>query len=113
MINNIEKFNADSFSLSKAKVVGSRMIYNSLIFEKDFIEKLTDEIINLRIHDYYIQYYLKKKKKKMINLNPKNLNQIIHIYNPIYPNSNNTKNGRYSKKQIYKVHKLIKKINFE
>ena len=112
MINNIKRFNADSFSLSKIKVVGSRMIYKSLNFDRDFIEKLTDEIINLRIHDYYIQYYLKKKKKKMINYNPKDLKDIIHIFNPIYPNSNNTKNGRYSKNRVHKAHKLINKIKF-
>ena len=46
----------------KIKVIGSRMIYKSLNFDRDFIEKLTDEIINLRIHDYYLQYYLKKKR---------------------------------------------------
>ena len=39
MINNIKRFNADSFSLSKIKVVGSRMIYKSLNFVGDFIEK--------------------------------------------------------------------------
>ena len=40
------------------------MIYKSLIFENDFIQKLTDEVIETRIDDYYINYYLRKKKKK-------------------------------------------------
>ena len=32
------------------------MIYKSLIFENDFIQKLTEEIIETRIDDLYINY---------------------------------------------------------
>ena len=48
----------------------------------------------------------------MIIYNPKDLKDIIHIFNPIYLNSNNTKNGRYSKNRVHKAHKLINKIKF-
>ena len=42
------------------------MIYKSLIFENDFIQKLTDEIIETKIDDSYISYYLRKKKWQVI-----------------------------------------------
>ena len=51
MIYNINKFNSDSFCLCSGKIIGNKMIYKSLIFENDFIEKLTDEIIQTRIDD--------------------------------------------------------------
>ena len=63
MIYNIEKYNSDSFCLGKSKVIGNRMIYKSTAFEYDFITKLTEEIINAKISDFYILYYLKQKKK--------------------------------------------------
>jgi hypothetical protein len=62
MIFFIEKYNSDSFSLSKSKVIGNRIIYKSTSFDFDFITKLTDDIINAKISDLYIYYYLKKKK---------------------------------------------------
>ena len=61
MVYNIQKYNSDSFCLSKNQVIGNRIIYKSLIFENDFIEKLTYEIIQTKIDDSYIFHYLKKK----------------------------------------------------
>jgi len=61
MLYYIEKFNSDSFCLSKDKVIGNRIIYKSLIFKYDFIKKLTYEIIQTKIDDSYIFHYLKKK----------------------------------------------------
>ena len=69
MIYYIEKYNSDSFCLSKSKVIGNRMIYKSNSFDYDFITKLTDEIINARISDAYIYHYLKKKNYQNINQN--------------------------------------------
>ena len=112
MVYNIKKYNSDSFCLSKYKIIGNRMIYKSLIFEKDFINKLTDKIIETRIDDSYINYYLKKKKKKMANYSPNNIKDIMKIYNPIHPNSRNNKTGKYSPKLVKRALKLINKIKF-
>ena len=112
LIYNIEKYKSDSFCLSKSKVIGSKMIYKSLIFERDFFEKLTDEIINTRIDDYYINYYLTQKNKKMANYRPNNVNDIIKVYNPIFPNSR-SKTGKYSIKLVKRSFELINKIKFK
>lgn len=111
MIYFIEKYNSDSFCLGKSKVIGNRMIYKSTAFEYDFITKLTDEIINAKISDFYILYYLKQKKKIMINRRPKLLKKFMIKFNPIAPNSGNKK-GKYSSKQINRTKNLIKKIKF-
>jgi hypothetical protein len=72
MIYYIERFNSDSFCLSKkSKIIGNRMIYKSESFDFDFKDKLTDEIINAKISDAYIYHYLKQKKKKMAHQLPK------------------------------------------
>jgi hypothetical protein len=112
MINYIERFNSDSFCLSKkSKIIGNRMIYKSESFDYDFITKLTDEIINAKISDAYIYHYLKQKKKIMAHQRPKKFKNIMIKFNSIYPNSGK-KNGRYSKQQIKRAKNLIKKINF-
>jgi len=111
MVYYIQKYNSDSFCLWKHQVIGNRMIYKSLIFENDFIEKLTDEIIETRISDSYIKYYLMKKKKKMAMYRPNNIKDIIKIYNPIFPNSRN-KTGVYSPKLVKRALQLINKIQF-
>ena len=112
MINYLEKYNSDSFCLAGNKIIGNAMIYKSLSFDYDFIEKLTDEIINARISDLYILHYLKSKKKIIKGFRHKRLKQIRFPFNPIFPNSNNTKTGKYSKKSIKNSVKLIKKIKF-
>ena len=111
MIYNIEKYNSDSFCLGKSKVIGNRMIYKSNVFEYDFITKLTEEIINAKISDFYILYYLKQKKKFMKNHRPKFIKKFMIKFNPIFPNSGNKK-GKYSLRQINRAKKLIKKIKF-
>jgi len=114
MINYLETYKSDSFCLAGNRIIiGSVMIYNSLSFEYDFIEKLTDEVIKARISDLYILHYLKSKKKNIKGFRPKRLkHHIIIPFNPIFPNSNNTKTGKYSKKSIINSVKLIKKIKF-
>ena len=111
MIYNIEKYNSDSFCLGRSKIIGNRIIYKSTAFGYDFITKLTDEIINAKISDLYIYYYLKQKKKVMKNHYPKNLNKFMIKFNPVAPNSGRKK-GKYSLKQINRSKKLIKKIKF-
>ena len=111
MVYNIKKFNSDSFCLCSGKVIGNKMIYKSLIFENDFIEKLTDEIIETRISDYYIKYYLIKKKKKMANYKPNNIKDIIKVFNPIFPNSRNI-TGKYSPQLVKRSYNLVNKIKF-
>ena len=111
MVYNIQKYNSDSFCLTNSQVIGNRMIYKSLIFKNDFIEKLTDEIIETRIDDSYIKYYLMKKKKKMAMYRPNNIKDIMKIYNPIHPNSRN-ETGVYSPKLVKRALQLINKIQF-
>ena len=111
MVYNIQKYNSDSFCLTNSQIIGNRMIYKSLIFENDFIEKLTDEIIETRISDSYIKYYLMKKKKKMAMYRPNNIRDIMKIYNPIHPNSRN-ETGVYSPKLVKRALQLINKIQF-
>ena len=112
MLKYIKKYNSDSFCLSKSKVIGNRIIYKSLIFEYDFIEKLTDEIIQCKIDDSYIFHYLSQKKKKMYNYRPNNYNEIIKKYNQIFPNSGNNETGIYPKELVNKAIKLINNIKF-
>ena len=111
MIYYIEKYNSDSFCLSKSNVIGNRMIYNSYSFDYDFITKLTDEIINARISDAYIYHYLKYKKKKLSHHKPKQLKKFMLKYNSVFPNSGKS-NGKYSSKQVRKALRLIKQISF-
>ena len=87
------------------------MIYKSLIFENDFIQKLTDEIIETRIDDSYIYYYLEKKKKKMASYRPNNIKDIMKIYNPVHSNARNEKG--YSPILIKRAIELINKIKFD
>lgn len=61
MINNIK--NNDLFCAYNADIIGGLMIYKSTIFDKDFWELLTDEMIETKIDDTYINYYLKTKRK--------------------------------------------------
>ena len=67
--------------------MGSIMIYKSTCFQRDFYEKLTDEIIDKRIDDAYIDYYLSQKKKKKVFIKVENRFSIIKPFNSIFPNS--------------------------
>ena len=113
MKEHIEKYNSDSFCLSNSKVIGNRMIYRSSAFEKDFWEKLTQEIILTRIDDAYIEHYLNCKGKKMSCYRPIDTPDITKKYNQIFPNSNNTVTGSYSQQDITNAKTAIQKINFD
>lgn len=112
MIENIRKYDADSFCLSNGLIVGNRTIYKSETFSPDFWEKLTPEIIATRIDDSYIEHYMKSKNKKMSHFKPKNVMEITKHFNPVFPNSHNTKTGNYSSADINKAKNIISKIVF-
>ena len=46
--------------------MGAITIYKWTYFQRDFFEKLTNEIIEMRIDDSYISYYLNQKKENGI-----------------------------------------------
>lgn len=112
MIQYLKDYKSDSFCLSNSPVIGNRMIYKSTCFEKDFWEKLTQNVIDNRIDDAYIQYYLQCKGKKMACYRPSDTPDITRKYNPVYPNSKNTVTGSYSYEDIRKAEKAIREINF-
>ena len=89
------------------------MIYKSTCFQRDFYEKLTDEIINMRIDDAYIGYYLSQKKKKMAFINVKNIFSIIKPFNSIFPNSDDGLKGRYIDENLRKANNLIHSLKFQ
>ena len=96
--------------LGGGDIIGSIIIYKSTCFQRDFFEKLTNEIIEMRIDDSYISYYLNQKKKKMAFITVNNLFDIIKPYNSIFPNS---EGGRYSQENLIKTQQLINSIKFE
>ena len=112
MVNYLEQSKSDTFCLANAIVIGNRQIYCSTCFEADFWEKLTQEVIDTRIDDSYIEYYLKCKGKKFYNYRPDNVTDITKPFNPICPNSHNTETGQYSQEDIMKANEVIRKINF-
>ena len=89
------------------------MIYKSTYFQRDFYEKLTDEIINMRIDDAYINYYLSQKKKKMAFIKVENIFSIIKPFNSIFPNSDDGLKGRYIVENLNKANNLIHSIKFQ
>ena len=113
MVNYINSFNSDTFSLSRGRVIGNRQIYKSICFQKDFWEKLTQDVINTRIDDSYIEYYLRKKGKNFSNYEPKEIHNIRKAFNPVFPNSHNTATGQYSIGDIHRAKQAINRITFE
>lgn len=113
MIQYLKDYKSDSFCLSNSPVIGNRMIYKSTCFEKDFWEKLTQNVIDNRIDDAYIQYYLQCKGKKMACYRPSDTPDITRKYNPVHPNSKNTVTGSYSYEDIKKAEKVIREIKFQ
>lgn len=112
MVEYIKESGGDSFCLHYPGIIGNRMVYKSTAFEKDFWEKLTQEVINNRISDAYISYYFKSKNRKMTGFRPDDTDEIMKIYNPVSPNSHNTKTGQYSREDREKAINEINKILF-
>lgn len=112
MIDYLKQYKSDSFCLANAKIIGNRMIYKSSVFDSDFWEKLTKEVIDTRIDDSYIQHYMTYKKKKMAGYRPTDTPDITKKFNPIYPNSHNTKTGQYTAEDIKRANNAIRNIKF-
>lgn len=112
MIKYLKKYNSDTFCLKNARVVGNKMIYKSSVFQPDFWEKLTKEVIDCRIDDSYIEHYLTQKGKKMAFFRPADWADIQKRYNQIFPNSHNNTTGQYSVEDIMKAKNAIAKIKF-
>lgn len=113
MVSYIEEFDGDSFCLSVVNVIGNRQIYKSLSFKEDFWGKLSQDVIDTRIDDLYIEHYLKVKNRKLTHFKPSDTPDMIKEFNPIFPNSHNTKNGQYSFEDIRKANEIISKIKFD
>lgn len=113
MVDYLKKYDADSFCLHHAGVIGNRMIYKSSVFSSDFWERLTPEVIATRIDDSYIEHYMKSKKKKMSGFRPSDAPDITKRFNPIHPNSHNASTGQYSPNEIKNAQAIISKIVFK
>ena len=113
MVDGLKQYDSDSFCLSFSNVVGNRMIYKSSVFKKDFWEKLTQEVISTRIDDFYIEHYLRSKNKKMSCFRPIDVNDIMKVFNPVFPNSHNETGSSYSFEDITKANNIISKIVFD
>ena len=112
MVGYLEDRQGDSFCLHYPGIIGNRMIYRSTAFDKDFWEKLTDEVIKNRISDAYIFHYLKSKGKKMTGFRPDDTAEMMRVFNPVFPNSHNPATGQYSKEDTTRAINEINKISF-
>lgn len=87
--------------------VGFKAICHSTIFEKDFWEKLTDEVISCRVDDSYIQAYLEQKKARCRWERKQDILELLQDYNPVTPNSSFL-NG-YSKDCLQKANATVQR----
>lgn len=113
MVEYLEKYNSDTFCMGNSTVIGNRVIYKSSVFEPDFWEKLTKDVIDTRIDDSYIQHYLKCKGRKTAYFQPNDFSSMRKQFNPISPNSHNTVSGQYSSEDIRRANNIISAIKFE
>jgi len=81
----LELENNDVYCPCPYGVIGNRTVYKSTIFNKDFWEKLSQEIIDTRVDDSYIKYYLLNKKVKTKFNSNYHIKQMIKSYNEIEP----------------------------
>ena len=112
MMKYLEEYKSDTFCLANAKVIGNRQIYRPGCFQSDFYEKLTQDVIDTRIDDMYIEHYLTQKGKKFAGFRPSDTPQITKRYNQIFPNSHNNENGEYSIADVRHASEVIKRIDF-
>ena len=106
MVNYIQQYNGDSFCLANCNICGNRTIYKSSAFEKDFIDKLTNEVISYGIDDAYIEYYLSKTGKNMTHFRPDDILDIIKIWKEISPLHDEYRQNNIIQKaqnEIYKI----------
>lgn len=113
MVNYLEKYNTDTFCLANAKVIGNRQIYRSSCFKDDFWKCLTQEVIDTRIDDSYIERYLECHGKTFSSYRPYDTPDITRKYNNlIFPNSHNTVTGQYDPVEVKNAQKIINRIKF-
>ena len=112
MIRFIKQYNADTFCLANARVIGNRQIYKSDCFKSNFWEKLTQDVIDTRIDDMYIEHYLSWYNKIFSWFRPDDCPDITKRFNQVHPNSHNTSTGQYSLEDINKANNIIKSITF-
>ena len=101
------------YSLQNAKqVIGNSTIYRSIIFDSDFWEVITDELISIGISDYYITKYLIKKQKYQQVEKHNKIYDFAKPFNQIFPNSHNKTNGNgnYDIKRIKMAYNITDKI---
>lgn len=66
-------------------VIGNRMVYRSVVFDNDFWENLTDDIILTGVDDTYISCYLSNKKAKTRFVFNQDIKNMIIKFNEIAP----------------------------
>ena len=116
MLGYMRKANCDSFCLSSSPIIGNRTVYKSKVFESDFWENLTQEVIDTRIDDRWIENYLPQKGVIMGYYRPDDVKQILAQYNEVSPNSEGTsKNPNfkgYDPSWVIRSYNLIDKYKF-
>ena len=104
LVNHIK--DNDVFCAYNADVIGGLMIYRSSVFNKEFWEKLTNEIIETKVDDSYIHYYLKYKNVKTNkNLDSKKRWKTFNEIDPTrdyYIKENRIKKSEKIAKEIWK-----------
>lgn len=93
-------------------VIGNCMMYKSYVFNRyrTLMDRLTDDIIKVGISDYYYQSFFKHMR---YNIRPLNCRDLMKIFNPIFPNSKNTKqSGKYDDSRVALAHRLIDAIRW-
>lgn len=91
--------------------VGFKSICHSRVFDTDFWEKLTDEVISCRVDDAYIMEYLKMKQARCVYEPRNEILEMMQDYNPIAPNSSFL-NG-YSKECLQKADVAVKRALYQ
>lgn len=66
-------------------LIGNKIVYKSTIFNQDFWNNLTEEIIKTGVDDTYITYYLISKRIKPKFINNVSIKKLMKHYNEISP----------------------------
>ena len=112
MYDTISQVECDTLCLCEYFVIGSRMIYDSRIFEPDFWEKLTPEVVSTRIDDDYIVRYLSYKNAIMASWGEPTGERYFKEFNPVFSNAQNDGRG-YKEEDLARAKEIIGAITFE
>lgn len=117
MLSYLKNSGADSFCLAEHPLIGHRVVYQSKIFDSDYWEELTQEVVDTRIDDYWTENYLRCKGYKLAYLQPNNVFDLTRPFNPVFPNSGSSSNEyegqEYSQEWIEQSYKTIEKYRFK